>query len=188
MQPQWYGACSITYSNPVLEKSQLNKHSQHNHQRERHVHTSDSKEMSWNLEQRAHMGRGRSGERGMWGGLMDRGTKVKKNRNESTGETKTILAEMLMARCWSLLIQSRMCGQREGDSVCFIRGAWCHLVIITLCVCVSAPLTEEPPRILFPSENKLLTMDVQLGKNSLCLCMCVLVVQCHVLFLKERNM
>lgn len=54
---------------------------------------------------------------------MDRGTKVKKNRNESTRETKTILAEMLMARCWSLLIQSRTCGQREGESVCFIRGA-----------------------------------------------------------------
>ncbi|XP_051998549.1 interleukin-1 receptor accessory protein-like 1-A isoform X3 [Xyrauchen texanus] len=28
---------------------------------------------------------------------------------------------------------------------------------------VTAPVTEEPPRILFPSENKLLTMDMQIG-------------------------
>ncbi|XP_073701700.1 interleukin-1 receptor accessory protein-like 1-A isoform X1 [Garra rufa] len=37
------------------------------------------------------------------------------------------------------------------------------LVRRTTYLSVTAPLTEEPPRILFPSENKLLTMDVQLG-------------------------
>uniref|UniRef100_A0A673KVJ6 Interleukin 1 receptor accessory protein-like 1a n=1 Tax=Sinocyclocheilus rhinocerous TaxID=307959 RepID=A0A673KVJ6_9TELE len=58
------------------------------------------------------------------------------------------------------------------------------LVRRTTYLSVTAPLTEEPPRILFPSENKLLTMDVQLGKNSLCLCTCMLG---GVLFLKERN-
>lgn len=61
----------------------------------------------------------------------------------------------------------------RGPRVCLIRSAWWHLVKITLCVCVSAPLTEEPPRILFPSENKLLSMDVQLGKTGFCLFVCV---------------
>ncbi|KAG1959766.1 interleukin-1 receptor accessory protein-like 1-A [Pimephales promelas] len=37
------------------------------------------------------------------------------------------------------------------------------LVRRTTYLSVTAPLTEEPPRILFPSENKLLAMDVQLG-------------------------
>ncbi|XP_066497299.1 interleukin-1 receptor accessory protein-like 1-A isoform X2 [Hoplias malabaricus] len=37
------------------------------------------------------------------------------------------------------------------------------LVRRTTFLSVTAPLTEEPPKIIFPSENKLLTLDLQIG-------------------------
>ncbi|XP_076857521.1 interleukin-1 receptor accessory protein-like 1-A isoform X2 [Brachyhypopomus gauderio] len=37
------------------------------------------------------------------------------------------------------------------------------LVRRTTYLSVTAPLTEDPPKILFPSENKLLTLDLQMG-------------------------
>lgn len=47
--------------------------------------------------------------------------------------------------------------------------------------CVSAPLTDKPPKILFPTENKISNMELQLGKSimgfppgAVCSNMCVI--------------
>ncbi len=40
-------------------------------------------------------------------------------------------------------------------------------LIICFVVCfVAAPLTDKPPKILYPSENKMNVMEMQLGENS----------------------
>uniref|UniRef100_A0A4W4EXK4 Interleukin 1 receptor accessory protein-like 1a n=1 Tax=Electrophorus electricus TaxID=8005 RepID=A0A4W4EXK4_ELEEL len=40
------------------------------------------------------------------------------------------------------------------------------LVRRTTYLSVTAPMTEDPPKILFPSENKLLTLDMKMGKSA----------------------
>lgn len=56
--------------------------------------------------------------------------------------------------------------RNPSSSVSFPVLLVCLSIIFKLCLLyLSAPLTDKPPKILFPSENKISNMELQLGKS-----------------------